>query len=149
MREGPFSYTVVRLVVVRCYNLQFVHTKILTCSQICARVESPGTFVKMHKRDDYSSLFSFYKVNIRTTNAIAIIHIPTILATQNQIRGLLLSSILCLSGGMATKPSPKKAMAQIIKPIIPTPVPSATKCNPSNHIFCPLHCSQEEDSLLW
>ena len=89
MREGPLSYAVVRLVMVRCDNLQFVHTKRLICSQICARVESPGTFVKMHKRDDYSS------------------------------------------------------------PIIPTPLPSATKCNPSNHTSCPLHCSQEVGNLPW
>ena len=36
-------WTVVRLVVEWSWNLQFVHTKRLNCSQICARVEPPGT----------------------------------------------------------------------------------------------------------
>lgn len=63
--------------MVRRDNLQFVHTKRLICSQICARVEPPGTFVKMHKRDecliDTRPLFLLYhhfqrSPQLRTTN---------------------------------------------------------------------------------
>ena len=47
----PLSTHPFPLCMVRRYNLQFVHTKILKCSQICARVEPPGTFVNMHKKE--------------------------------------------------------------------------------------------------